>query len=183
MQIRLNEIPQDGSTWNFDQNHAEMRECLTDLISNQPFTATLLIQPLGQTGTYQITGGVQTQLGEQCSRCGDDFPLLVNEKFSHLLVPALGLERDDKMVKANHYTELNESGPEAIEFRGQVFSAGDFFHELIALAEPLIPAPALTAEGKCTVCKIDVQNQTFHYDETASLKEHPFAGLKNIKLN
>ena len=184
MFINLHEIPNEGKTWTFNRKTGELNESLKDLLRSQEFTATLTITPLSPaSGTFDLNGHIQTDLPEQCSRCGLDFQLQISEKFQNLLMPALATPRDAKFAKPNHFSDMHESGPDVTEYEGHAFNVGEFFHELVALAEPSIPVPPTDAQGKCGVCKISVKDHSFNYNSGELEPAHPFAALKGIKLN
>ncbi len=189
MIIQMHEVPAEGREWNLDQSHKELSTTLRDLLGPQKFTVQLILTPISP-GTYQLRGSLQTQVDEQCSRCGDDFNLTLNEKFQHILMPRLELARDAKVAKTNHYSDLHEESnadsdavSDTVEYEGNSFAAGEFLHELIALAIPPIPAPAVDTQGNCTHCKLDVKNRSFSFSDQMEEPPHPFANLKSIKLN
>ncbi|MBX2995997.1 MAG: DUF177 domain-containing protein [Bdellovibrionaceae bacterium] len=181
MFINLNEIPPEGQDWVFNRKSSELNEILSDVIGSAAYEATLSIRPL-QPGTFQITGGVTTQVPEDCSRCGLGFQYNINQKFNELLMPQNALPRDGKYQKANHYSDESHTGPEVVEYTGNQFAVGEFVHEVVALAVPFNPAPEEDAKGNCRVCKIPVQNQNFSYSEELEEPESPFAALKKLKI-
>ena len=185
MFINLNEIPPEGQEWIFNRKTSELNEILSDVIGSAPYEAKLTIRAL-QPGTYEITGGVTTQIPEDCSRCGLDFKFDINEKFHELLLPGSKLPRDGKYAKANHYSDESHTGPEVVEYVGNQFAVGEFVHEVVALAIPFNPAPAEDEKGNCRTCKIPVKNQSFSYVEDLGdddeIPESPFAALKKLKV-
>lgn len=183
MIIHLNEVPNDGRTWSLNRANSKLGEVLHDVIHKSAFQIHFSILPLSDTGTFQIQGTIKTELPEECSRCGLDFQFALDEKFKNILVPGVGSERDAQFAKPNHFSDLQETDLEVAEFFGDEFNAGEFLHELIALAQPQIPAPPLDAQGSCRTCKIDVINHSFSHVEEVEVKSSPFAKLKGIKLN
>lgn len=183
MLINLLEIPEEGKTFVCNRNTSELNEVLADLIGNKPYTAEFSIRPL-QTGTFELVGFIRTELPEDCSRCGLDFQMPLEEKFRDLLIPEQSVPRNSKFAKANHVSDMSGQGPEVVEYQGHHFNAGEFFHSVIGLAEPFIPAPPCDAQGQCTVCKKNVTAEKFGYEDPGFEKPvSPFAALKNIKLN
>jgi uncharacterized protein len=183
MIIRLQEIPEEGQSWRFNRQTGELNEVLRDLIGAREYQAEFHIQPVTPQGTYELRGLVKTDLDEQCSRCGLDFRLPVNQKFTYLLFPALGQPRDARFSKTNHFSDLQNDGPEVVEYGSEGFEVGDFFHEVVALSSPSIPAPEVNDKEECTVCGISVKNQSFSYEEEMEKKNQPFTSLKGIKFN
>lgn len=183
MKINLAIIPEHGQTWLVNKNTAELNEALRDLIGPAQYQAEFTIRPLQASATYELRGTIKTELPEQCSRCGLDFKMPVDTKFNHLLMPSVDTPRDAKFSKTNHFSDLNDSGLEVAEYVGESFDASEFFHEIVALAEPFSPAPKEDKEGNCTLCKINVKTHNFGYTEELKTKNNPFATLKGTKFN
>lgn len=187
--IHLHEIPKDGKSWTFDQTHREAVAVLSDIVEGAPFAIQLFIEPLGNTSTFSLSGSFTAQWPEDCSRCGESFKYKSAEKFNHMLMPKVPAARDEKTTKPNHISDTlvgaegAGEGPEVFEYVGNNFDVGQFLHEILALAKPLIPAPSVDCNGQCTECKISVKNQDFSYDEPMVIKREPFASLKSFKLN
>ena len=169
MLIHLHEIPKEGKNWTYDKQNREAKEVLRDILGDSPFHISLTIEPLGNTGSFQLRGDFKAQWPEDCSRCGDSFEFASEQSFSHLLMPKFSAARDEKTSKSNHLSDsLNfagDMGQEVFEYQGNNFDVGSFLHEIIALARPLIPAPPVDAVGKCGFCHLPVANQIFSYDE------------------
>lgn len=183
MLINLLEIPAEGKTFLLNRNTSELNATLEDLIGQTPYTAEFSIRPL-QAGTFELVGTMKTHLPEDCSRCGLDFQMPVEEKFRELLLPEQTIPRNSKFAKANHISDMNGQGPDVVEYQGHHFNAGEFLHEVVALAEPFTPAPPCNAQGECTLCKKPVKDETFKYEDPGFEKPTtPFDALKNIKLS
>lgn len=183
MKINLNEIPSDGKTWSISSKKEELSNILKDLIGENSYQASFTITPLPTSGAYELRGHIKTQTPEQCSRCGIDFNFKLDHKFNYILMPEIDYPRDGKYSKPNHYTDLHEETTETAEYQGHHFEVGEFFHELVAINEPAIPAPAADENEDCTVCKISLKNRSFGYDEGEMPKSNTFGALKGIKLN
>lgn len=181
--INLNEIPPEGKSFVCNRNTAELNDVLKDLLGQTAHHTEFKVRPMATTGTFELTGFIRTELPEQCSRCGLDFQLQLNEKFNEILMPRMNTPRDAHFSKANHFSDMAHEGPEVAEYSGQQFDMGEYLHEVVALAEPSNPAPAVDAQENCTGCKISLKNHTFSYGDQVDLKAKPFAGLKGIKIN
>lgn len=182
MLINLLEIPEEGKTYICNQNTAELNEPLRDLIGNAAYNTEFTIRPL-QAGTFELTGFIKTAMPEDCSRCGLDFKMTVDESFRELLIPEQTIPRNGKFSKANHVSDLHGEGPSVVEYQGHHFNAGDYIHEVVGLAEPLTPAPPCNAQGECTLCGKAVSQEKFSYEDPGfEAPKSPFAALKNIKL-
>lgn len=183
MLINLLEIPPEGKTFICNQNTAELNEALRDVIGNIPYQSEFTLRPL-QGGTFELAGWIRTEINEDCSRCGLDFPLKVQEKFKELLMPELSVPRTAKYAKVNHVSDLAAKGPDVVEYHGHHFNAGEYIHEVVAIAEPYNPAPECDSAGNCSVCKKNVSEvKTSYEDPGFEAPTSPFASLKGIKLN
>lgn len=183
MIINLLEIPSEGKTFICNQNTADLNESLKDLIGKTPHQCEFTIRPLSG-GNFELTGFVKTAVPEDCSRCGLDFDFQVNEKFKELLMPELSVPRNSKYQKANHVSDMSNDGPSVVEYQGHHFNAGNYLHEVIALSEPVNPAPACDASGNCVLCKKSISSEPFKYEDPGfEAPKNPFGALKNIKIN
>lgn len=183
MRINLTEIPEEGREWSVHNRSGELTQVLQDLIgSTGQYQADFSIRPL-QAGTFELRGSVKTSMPELCSRCGEDFRWPVDEKFRELLLPALDQPRNSSFSKANHVSDLNDDGLSVSEYHGNIFEMGEFLHEIVALSMPPVPAPPKDANGRCSQCKIPVQEQRFTYDEQMEETTNPFGVLKDWKKN
>lgn len=185
MIIHLNEIPEEGKSYIWNNQTAELNLILQDLIGNTSYSAEFFIKPL-QQGTFQLTGKMRTQLPEECSRCGLDFNLAVDERFKELMIPSSGSgSRTSHFAKANHFSDLKEEAPSVVEYNGNQFNMGEYLHEVVALAEPNIPAPPVTKDDNCSLCLKNVRQIQQSYEDKGfeGDRKNPFDVLKGLKLN
>jgi uncharacterized protein len=182
MKIRLSEILDEGEFFKFNRKTGELNESLRDLIQAEPYETEFNVRPLGN-GTFELAGQFRSQLAEDCSRCGDDFKYVVDQKFTELLMPKLSTQRTDHFAKPNHFSDLSHSGPEVYEVNGDIFDAGEYFHELVALSQPLTPAPALDHNSNCSLCKKTCAEAIKYEDKGWEKPETPFAALKGLKVD
>lgn len=188
MIINLQEIPPEGKTFICNQHTGSLNQALKDLIGKQGHQAEFTIRPL-QAETFELTGWIKTELPEDCSRCGLDFQLNVFEKFRELLMPLEKTPRNAKYSKPNHISDMKMEDFSVIEYQGHHFNAGEYLHQVVALTEPITPAPECDKEGICLVCHKPVSKELFVYEdpgfEEPNLEKprSPFSALKNIKLN
>lgn len=182
MLINLLEIPEEGKSFICNQNTRELGEVLKDLVGNKAFKTEFTIRPL-QGGTFELSGNIKTEIPEECSRCGLDFDLNVDENFRELLLPEQTIPRNSKFSKANHVSDMTGEGPSVVEYQGHHFNAGDYLHEVVALADPFTPAPPCNAQGQCTLCKKNVGTEKFSYEDPGFEKPtSPFGALKGLKV-
>lgn len=183
MRINLQEIPDEGREFVINNQTGELNQVLQDLIGNQAFNAEFTIRPTN-TNTFELHGFIKTHLPEQCSRCGLDFKMPVNAKFTEMLIPRQEMPRDAHYTKANHFSDMAGGGPSVLEYDGHHFEMGEYIHEVIALEEPFNPVAPVDQNDDCTVCKLNVKTHNFGYDEgNTEEKTNPFGVLKNLKLN
>lgn len=181
--IKLNEIPPEGKSFVCNPTTGELTPILNDLIGKMPHHAEFTVRPMATAGTFELVGFIRTELPEMCSRCGLDFNMRLDEKFNEILMPEMDTPRDAKFTKANHFSDMHTEGPEVAEYRGQQFNMGEFLHEIVALAEPVNPAPPVDADENCMGCKKSMKNHVFSYGDQIDLKAKPFAALKGVKIN
>lgn len=181
MFINLLEIPDEGKTFICNNQTGELNAILADLVGKIPHKTEFFIKPLAG-GTFELTGDIQTQLPEQCSRCGIDFNFKVNEKFKELMIPELDQPRNAKYSKANHFSEMSDD-LSVVEYQGHKFDIGEYLHEVVALSLPAIPAAPLDEKDNCTVCHLNKSAIKSSYNEDLEAPTSPFAALKGLKLN
>jgi uncharacterized protein len=138
VKIRLNEIPQDGRQYDFDRKSGELDEALEDLIGKNPYQVGFFIKPIGNA--YELRGQMKTVVHEVCASCGYDFDLPLERKMNEILFEEP--EENDRKghsVHGNQSVDFLNDGPGSTPYKGDVFDAGDFVHEMVALNEPLYP--------------------------------------------
>ena len=184
MKINLADIPEEGRSFVWNSQTAEITSILKDLIDKAEYQAEFFIKPL-TTKDFELTGFIKTKLPEQCSRCGIDFAFPINEKFREILIPKQSQPRGGKYSKVNHVSDLPDNGTESVEYEGQHFDMGEYLHEVVGLAAPFNPAGPENDNGDCSICEIPLKGRTFSYNEEMPEEkpQNPFAALKNIKLN
>jgi uncharacterized protein len=182
MIINLNEIPSEGRQFICNTQTGDLNESLRDLIGSTPHEADFFIRPF-PNGTFQMKGTIKTQMDEDCSRCGIDFKHQLSEKFEELLIPKLDAPRGTKFSKVNHLSDLHEEGrPSVTEYEGNHFNVGEYLHEVIAMAVPMIPAPPEDKDGNCSLCQKKVRGVLFRYEDQGFEKPtSPFEALKKLK--
>jgi uncharacterized protein len=185
MKIKLNEISEDGKSFEWDEKSGELVHTLQDLIGSSAHSAQFLIRPINSKD-YQMTGLIRTAAPESCSRCGMDFKFDVEQKFNEILIPRQPDDRTGKYAKVNHISEAEQEGPSVAEYEtNMVFDMGEYLHEQVALALPFNPAPAEKPNGDCSLCDRPVRGQLFSYNEEMPQEKanNPFEVLKNFKPN
>jgi len=187
--IKLNEVPEEGREYVFNQNTAELNADLADLIGSSPFSATVYIRPLN-TKDFELRGQVQASTNEDCSLCGESFKLPAKIQMSEILIPSThrSSEKNDKtgkQSKPNHISDLANDGTGVTEYQGEEFEIGQCIRQAIALSVPFNPKPPVNEKGDCSVCLMSQMTEPFSYDENMGNveKKNPFAVLKGVKLN
>ena len=186
MKIRLNEIPDEGRSYLFDRVSGELDTLLNDLVGAHDYSVTMEIKPIGNA--YEMRGGVRTALSEVCSKCGYDFDLTVDRKFNEIIFEEQEEHRKSQGVHGNQSVNFLDDGPAMIPVKGNVFDAGSYAHEAVALAEPFYPTCG--SNGSCLraaeieeiVCQLAVEAEAaLAAGELA--KQSPFAVLKALELS
>lgn len=185
MKINLQDIPEEGKSFELDEKSGELVRVLQDLIGSIPHTAIFSIRPINSKD-YQLTGSIKTLIPEACSRCGIDFKFDVKQQFHEILIPQQPEDRTGKYARVNHVSEATQEGPSVSEYSSNfVFDMGEYLHEQVAIALPVNPAPPEKANGDCSLCDKPVRGLTFSYNEEMPPEKtnNPFDVLKNLKVN
>lgn len=184
MKIRLRDIPEEGKSFSWNRQTAELNAILADLIGTTPHKAEFFIRPMNHRD-FEMNGFIQTEAPDQCSRCGIDFNFKINQSFREILIPHQPEDRTGRYARVNHLSDVVDAGPSVCEYGSdEQFDMGEYLHEQIAISVPFNPAPEETPEGDCRLCGIKVKGKTFGYTEEMPEEkpESPFAALKNLKI-
>lgn len=183
MKIKLSEIPENGTSYEFTRKTAELNAPLEDLIGAADYHIQFHIKPLN-TKDFTLSGTVVTKTQEMCSRCGDQFPLDINKKISEILIPKPEEDRTGKYAKTTVAISDKDLEIAVLEYTQNQFDLGDYLHEAIAIDIPFNPKPKTKPNGDCSLCDKPANPDNIIYDENLSVeKKNPFQSLKNLKLN
>ena len=184
LEVCLGEIPEKGRNFSYTDQHSEMRAALKDVVNENPFKIQVLIRPCGNL--FEMTGQVETGLDLQCYRCAVDFTHPVREKIHELLVIEQERPRGSQSARVNHSSELNLGAPSVTSLASDILKLGDFFHEIIALAEPIQPKAKENCGEDCknlaeAYCKgwLSRPGQDLLLEESS---HSPFHVLKDLKF-
>ena len=111
MKINLADIPEEGRSYVWTTQTAELGAVLKDLVGKGTYETEFFIKPLNSKD-FELSGKIKTTMPEQCSRCGIDFNFPVNEKFHEILIPKQYQPRGGKYSKVNHVSDLPEGRSE-----------------------------------------------------------------------
>jgi len=185
MKIRLNEIPEEGRHYVFNRETGELNEALFDLVGDRDYLAEMDLKPVGNV--YELRGHVQTTLKEVCSTCGYDFELEINRTFHEILFEEGEEFRNGHSAQGNNSVDFLSEGPSMTSYRNNIFEAGEYVREMVALAEPFYPKC-----GGGDVCsraaEVDEIRRRLDAEFAAAdedfKKGHPaFSILKSLDLN
>lgn len=136
--LHLSEIPQEGASYLYTNTSGELTKDLEDLVTNKPYEISFFIQPIGQA--YELKGSFQFEKDFICSLCAYEFQKKIHGPVHEILiVNSPKFERREKHSKVNHLTEMNDQSPFCTELKSDSLNLGEFFHEILALAEPTRP--------------------------------------------
>ena len=179
MKIRLAEIPEDGRRFTFTRETGELNTALKDLIPKAPYRVEFLIRPLGNA--YEMEGKIVTTMNELCSLCGWDLSLPLSKTFKEILIEETKLDRDAKHVHGNNSVDFLTDGPSTTPYRDGVFETDPYFHELIAISEPLYPScedPDCEHLEEARAKQAEINAEFERADEGTN----PFAKLKSLGI-
>lgn len=176
MKIRLNEVPEEGQTYDYNRNTAELNEVLTDLIQAGEYNVHMFIKPLNSKD-FTLTGKLSTKRKEQCSRCAEEFEQKIEKSLNEILIPHQEQDRTGKYSKSQVMLGDSSDDVSVTEYNKQQFDAGEFIHEAIAIEIPFV--------AYCKECGKPENDKAFSYDEKMGeeTKPNPFQALKGLKLN
>ncbi len=183
MKIKLNEIPEEGFSYKFTRQTAELNEALADLLSTEEYQIEFIIKPLN-TKDFTLSGSIVTKTKENCSRCGDLFKFPINKKIHEILIPKPEEDRTGKYAKTSVAISENDFDIAVLEYTNSQFDVGEYLHEAVAIDIPFNPMPKMKTNGDCSLCDKPSNLDNIIYDEKLSVEKiNPFQSLKNIKLN
>ncbi|MCM2282505.1 MAG: DUF177 domain-containing protein [Bdellovibrionaceae bacterium] len=182
MKINLSEIPAEGRSYDFSHETGELNEALADLIQDRPYDVTFTLKPLGNA--YEIKGHFATRKPEICSRCGWDLELPLQRNFNDILIEDEPEYRKSHSVHGNQSVDFLAQGPEVAYYQGDVFDAGTYVHEVIALAEPFYPSCGVEdCEHLADVEKKRAELEAEIQKSVVTEKGHPaFSVLEKLKV-
>jgi uncharacterized protein len=177
MIIQLNEIPNEGKSFDFSRKTGELNEVLKDLIGDRDYKIHLDINPVGKS--FDVRGSIDTSYNELCSFCASRFDLKVDEKFHELV-----MGDDQKHIKGfeEDWSPHGEIGVTVIENTNQ-YDVSNLIHEVLALAEPTQPACREDCKGLCLTCGQELNEAECSCAQGQNLKVSPFSVLKKLKIN
>jgi uncharacterized metal-binding protein YceD (DUF177 family) len=149
-----------------------------------------------------VTGKVKSQLFLLCSLCADAFQFPIQTQFHVLLTQtpiygetpretsrkntyeggageSLGFEDEDDEDDDTPAMNLNASDFEVSVVTEPLADLREILNEQIILILPMQPKPAKNDAGDCTKC--GRSQLAYHPENQETLKENPFAVLKNLK--
>lgn len=179
MKINLAEIPEEGRDFHYDRETGELNEILEDLVHREKYSIDFTIRPMGNA--YELRGKLQTRLPDVCSKCGDEMSSPIDHKFHEILLEEQEDYRKSHSVHGNQSVDFLAQTPSVSHYQGNIFEAGEFLHEEVALAGPLYPVCGMQ---KC-VREAEIDNLQKQLEEnfkaaTKDIGESPFAVLKDF---
>jgi uncharacterized protein len=185
MIINLFEIPEEGKTFKYNNETAEVNQSLEDLIGHNKYETEFVITPLNSKD-FELRGWINTRTKEICSHCGLNIQFPVKAKFHEILIPPQEIPHNGKYSKPNHFSKTETSRPDCTEYLKDLkFDIGEFLHESIALSVPYNPAPEVNPKGECSDCGQNVKDllKVINTQNLENQKQtSPFAALKGLKI-
>ena len=151
LQINLKNLSNRGMDLYYDQKSTELTQRLSSLIGDNNYIIKAHIRNVGHS-SYTISGTIQTCLNLLCARCAYEFKEPINKQFEEKILLQQKLTRIDKSVRSNHFSELINTEDFTVT-NNALFNIGDFFHELIAIEEPLRPLGGKTCDDDRSSCE------------------------------
>ena len=177
MFIKLNEIPEEGKEFDFDQRTSELAYILNPILKGNPFEVHLRLQPMGSA--FEARGHVGTELPVTCAFCAKEFNLPVHQNFHDLLLSKSKTQCDIKGLES----EFENPDISVTEIKGNSYAFGDYLREMILLAEPFQVECRVGCKGLCSKCGTDLNEGTCPCSLDKSKGPNAFSILKSLKLD
>ena len=182
--IKLNELPKQGESFVFtsEDGKESFAPYFKDLIGDQKFHIEMHIQPAGNA--YQLQGKIQTKMPLVCSLCATDIQHPVKVNLNEIILINSAMAKNEHEARANHSSELNADGPEALILDNEAFDVAEYLHEMIALAEPIRPLGTPDCETACPERDKMIPRDWLSVGNVSEKMENtnPFASLKDLKI-
>lgn len=177
MFIKLNEIPEEGQTFELSERDYEIAQALKDVTEDEPFAIDCRILPSGQA--YDLKGHIKTTLNHICSFCAGDYPQKVEQNFHEFLMVA-----DRSKVSFNVTGEDLDAEEEvhATYLDSHVFDLGNMIREVLVLTTPTQPKCKEDCKGLCTTCGHDLNLGLCECSPSKKMGHLAFSVLKSVKL-
>jgi uncharacterized protein len=180
MEIRLDQIKEDGLTLEFEKSVATY-PILAEMVANGEceFAAPLrtALRALRIGDLVEIDGDIETIVRLPCSRCLRPFetPLKFSFALTYMQQAADGIEDTEPQE-----IELSAEDMGIVYFQGDKINLKDVIQEQVVLEFPLRPLCQLDCKGLCPKCGTDLNQNPCDCEQRPSPGE--FAVLKNLKL-
>lgn len=172
MLIDLQNIDENGKDYNFDELSDELSGAFGDLIGSKPFKINIEIKPLGNT--FQVTGGLQSQYAETCSRCGHDIDVPLQNSINEIVVIEKARPRNTQVSQSQQ--NFDSFAPSVTYINEPTLDLKEFLHEMMAASFNVYPVCADTQKCESQQFKQEPDN------EPEIKVGHPgFAALKGLK--
>jgi uncharacterized protein len=168
MAIKINDIPSEGLTLEFDQK----LDLFDKGTASTAFTAVLSIKPAGG-GILRIAGRVQAAALLECSRCLKSFSFPIDSELGLELAPLgqLGTSPEHEIVKGELDREFYE---------GDEIEPLDIVKEQMLISLPMVPLHSPDCKGLCSVCGADLNNTECGHQRNAPGELGAFSALKDL---
>ena len=177
LNLKLDEIPEEGLSLQWSEERASLLAYLKDLSEidfdfETPLQSEVKIQKAGQS--VLITGRIQTNLRLQCVRCLKEFTYPLSNEFDLTLHPS-------KEAPSEEETELGREEMESSFFEGGEIHLSEIACEQVFLEIPYQPLCQEGCRGLCSICGKDLNLSSCECVK----EEFPtgFSALKKLKLD
>jgi len=168
MAIKINDIPPEGLTLEFDQK----LDLLDTGTASTSVTAGITIKPVGG-GILRITGRVQAAPLLECSRCLKNSPYPVDTELSVELAPvkSLGPSAEHELVEGELSMEF---------YQGDEIEPIEIVREQLLIALPMVPLHHSDCKGLCSVCGTDLNEKECSCRKDTREAPGAFSALKDL---
>ncbi len=179
LEVRLNEIPDDGDFWEFNQESKDkLKDFLTPELDINEYSIRVSVKPMGNI--YEVTVDYNVRHDLLCSKCAFEFKLPVSKKCKEIIVIRDKHERIDqtKSTLKNWQDDLF-----CTELDKPILHLGHFIREVILIDTPNRPL-AYGEQCEQEACE-PIKKYNFSATEdnwVNEQKNQPFSVLKDMKI-
>jgi len=168
MAIKINDIPPEGLTLEFDQK----LDLFDSGTASMSVTAVINIKPAGG-GILRITGRVQAAPMLECSRCLKNFPYPVDAELSVEFAPVntLGPSAEHELVEGELSLEF---------YQGEEIEPIEIVREQLLISLPMVPLHHRDCKGLCSVCGTDLNEKACSCRRDTREAPGAFSALKDL---
>ena len=178
MKVALSSLIEGKNKFHFDSQKEEWLKTLVSELSSQGYKLqSPLVVDMELTKVepeFYLQGTIDFSVEQNCSRCAENFPLIVNSTFELALAKIPSIKyRSAEVTEETEKLDVNF-------FEGNEIDLNPIVVEQFFLSIPYQSLCKVNCSGVCHQCGTNLNNKPCHCAEKTSLT--PFSVLQEIKL-